>query len=94
MSFWANSEENDLFFQHHLCYGNPGGDAMEEKVILQDLPVSVKGFVFEGEDGDPVIVVNSRLTWEQNRKTFGHEQEHIRKGDMDNINYHEYRKRR
>ena len=34
----------------------------ENEVILQDLPTSVRGFVFQGEDGEPVIVVNSQPT--------------------------------
>ena len=62
----------------------------ENEVILQDLPTSVRGFVFQGEDGEPVIVVNSRLTREQNRKTWNHERDHIRRGDMFEPTYNEY----
>ena len=62
----------------------------ERKVILQDLPTSVRGFVFQGEDGEPVIVVNSRLTREQNIRTYKHEKKHIQRGDMSNENYIEY----
>ena len=57
----------------------------ENTVILQDLPTSVRGFVFLGDDGDPVIVVNSRLTREQNRRTFRHEKEHIRKDELNDL---------
>ena len=64
---------------------------MENRVILQDLPTSVRGFVFQGEDGEPVIVVNSRLTREQNRKTYDHERGHIRRGEMNDPNYIEYK---
>ena len=65
---------------------------MEERdVILQDLPTSVRGFVFQGEDGEPVIVVNSRLTREQNRKTFDHEKKHIRMNELSDPTYNEYR---
>ena len=60
------------------------------EVILQDLPTSVRGFVFRDETGEPVIVVNSRLTREQNIRTFDHEQKHIRLKELDNTNYHEY----
>lgn len=63
----------------------------ETKVILQDLPTSVRGFVFQGEDGEPVIVVNSRLTREQNRKTYRHERRHIKKNQMNEPTYHEYK---
>lgn len=63
----------------------------ESKVILQDLPTSVRGFVFLGEDGEPVIVVNSRLSREQNRKTYRHEKRHIRRNELNDPTYHEYK---
>jgi len=62
----------------------------ETRVILKDLPTSVRGFVFLDDDGEPVIVVNSRLTREQNLKTWKHEKRHIARGDMDNPDYNEY----
>lgn len=58
--------------------------------ILTDLPTSVRGFVFEGEDGEPMIVVNARLTREANRKTYDHEKTHVDRGDMGNQDYTEY----
>ena len=63
----------------------------ENEAILQDLPTSVRGFVFQGEDGEPVIVVNSRLTREQNIRTFDHEQNHIRRNELNEPTYIEYR---
>ena len=63
---------------------------MEDRVILQDLPTSVRGFVFQGEDGEPVIVVNSRLTREQNQKTFRHEKNHIERNELNEPTYNEY----
>ena len=63
----------------------------ENEVILADLPTSVRGFVFLDDEGEPVIVVNSRLTREQNRKTFRHERRHIRRGDLTNKTYREYK---
>ena len=62
----------------------------KNQAILADLPTSIRGFVFLGDDGEPVIVVNSRLTREQNRKTFRHEKRHIRCGDLTNKDYKEY----
>ena len=62
----------------------------ENEVILQNLPTSVRGFVFLGDDGEPVIVVNSRLTREQNLKTFDHEQKHIERGELYEPTYLEY----
>ena len=62
----------------------------EANVILQNLPTSVRGFVFLGDDGDPVIVLNARLTREQNRLTFDHERGHIDRGEMTDTTYNEY----
>lgn len=63
---------------------------MEENMaILQDLPTSVRGFVFLGDDGEPVIVVNSRLTREANRRTFRHEKKHVKKNQLTDKNYKE-----
>ncbi len=63
----------------------------ENEVILQDLPTSVRGFVFQGEDGEPVIVVNSRLTREQNVKTYDHERRHIDRNELNDPTYDEYK---
>ena len=62
----------------------------ENHVILQDLPTSVRGFVFSGEDGEPVIVLNSRLTREANRRTFRHEKDHIQHDELHDLTFHEY----
>ena len=62
----------------------------EDLVFLENLPTSVRGFCFLGEDGEPVIVLNSRLTREQNRKTYEHEKKHIANDDLQNPDYHEY----
>lgn len=62
----------------------------DNRVILEDLPTSVRGFVFRDDDGDPVIVLNSRLTYEQNRRTYKHEQDHILRDDLSDPTYNEY----
>ena len=62
----------------------------ENRVILQDLPTSVRGFVFQDDEGEPVIVVNSRLSREQNRKTFRHEKKHIKLNELTDPAYTEY----
>lgn len=63
---------------------------VEDRVILENMPTSIKGFVFKDDDGAPVIVLNSRLSREQNRRTYEHERRHIDRGDMFNEDYHEY----
>lgn len=59
-------------------------------IRLADLPTSVRGFVYHDDDGEVYIVLNSRLSHEQNLSTYVHELKHIRRGDLDNPNYHEY----
>lgn len=59
-------------------------------VVLKDLPTHVRGFVCLGSDYNPVIIINSRMPVEQQRKTYRHELKHILNGDMYNESYHEY----
>lgn len=54
------------------------------RCILYDLPVSVKGFVREDENGDPVCILNARLTRESNAATLMHELKHIKRHDLTN----------
>ena len=65
---------------------------MEEKrhVVLANLPTSIRGYCYLDSNGDPVIVLNARLTREQNRRTYRHEEDHIERGDMTNEDYNEY----
>ena len=59
-------------------------------VVLKDLPSGIRGFVCLGSDYEPVIVLNSALSREQQRATYRHEMEHILRGEVWNENYHEY----
>jgi Zn-dependent peptidase ImmA (M78 family) len=59
-------------------------------VVLVDLPPHVRGFTCLGSDYNPIIVINSRMSAEQQRKTYKHELEHIRTGQIDDDNYVEY----
>lgn len=59
-------------------------------VRLVDLPPAVRGFCYHDDDGQEYIVLNSRLTREQNQKTYLHEREHIRSGDLTNAAFDEY----
>ena len=56
-------------------------------VVLQDLPVSIHGFICLGSDYEPIIVINSRLSVEQQRKTFRHEMRHLLSGQFDDDAY-------
>jgi len=62
----------------------------ERPALLVDLPTSVRGFCFHDDDGEEFIVLNSRLTREQNCLTYDHERKHIEHGEMYKTNYIEY----
>lgn len=47
----------------------------EVKVLLHDLPCGIRGFVRKKND-DYTIVLNSRLSREQNKRTLKHELDH------------------
>lgn len=52
------------------------------RVVLQDLPTTVRSFCVESPDGYHTIVLNARLNREQNMKSYEHELEHIRRDDF------------
>ncbi len=64
---------------------------MKEDAVMMDLPTSIRGFVYTDADGEPVIVLNSRLTREQNRITYDHERRHIANGEIYDPGYIEYK---
>lgn len=66
----------------------------EVKMIVQDLPTSVHAFCYHDDDGDSYIVVNSRLSREQQEEAYWHEMAHISRGEMYNQKYVEYSGRR
>lgn len=59
-------------------------------IVLKSLPVDVRGFVCLGSDYEPIIVINSRLSREQQLLTYQHELKHLRRGEMYKEDYHEY----
>ena len=63
------------------------------QVMLGDFPPCVKAFVFHDDDGCPIIVVNSRLSIDQQREAYEHEIRHIKNGDMYNLEYKEYERK-
>jgi hypothetical protein len=62
----------------------------DRPAILDNLPTTVRGFCFHDDDGEAFVVVNARLTREQNRRTYDHEKKHIDNGDMYEPTYNEY----
>lgn len=62
-------------------------------VVLEDLPTSVHGFCCLGVDYEPCIIINSRLTKEQQREVYLHEMGHISSGEIYDPGYSEYGRR-
>lgn len=50
-------------------------------VILKDMPTTIPGFV-RACGGHYTIVINARMSYARQRKTFRHEVEHIEHGDL------------
>ena len=58
--------------------------------ILKDLPETIRGFTILGSDYEPIIILNSRMSHEQQQKTYRHEMDHIISGQIDDEGYTEY----
>lgn len=54
----------------------------ETPVYFMNLPTTVRGFVTFGADSEPIIVLNARMSMEQQRKTWIHEVNHIDSGHL------------
>lgn len=52
------------------------------RIVLQDLPVEIKGFTIVDENDYSTIVLNSRYNRETNLETYQHELSHIEGGDF------------
>lgn len=53
------------------------------RTVLYDLPIGCKGFVIhDPETLEPTTVLNSRYTYEMNKKTYDHENKHIERNDL------------
>ncbi len=54
----------------------------EIKVLLINLPYTIKGFSLKTFDDHIIVILNSRLSYEQNRITYEHELLHIKNDDF------------
>lgn len=59
---------------------------MDCRVVLYNLPTSIKGYTVKNIDDTYTILLNSRLTYEQNVKSYKHELKHINNNDFDKDN--------
>ena len=53
----------------------------EYRVVMQDLPCSIRGFILYDSEGFPTIVLNARLSRAMNQRTLKHEMCHLRNND-------------
>ena len=52
-------------------------------VSYEDLPATIRSFVVSNDDSTYTIILNSKLSHEQNLISYIHELEHIKRGDYD-----------
>ena len=57
---------------------------MTPNVYFVELPCRIKGYVCKNEDDTHTIILNSRLSIEQNKQTYVHELNHIENNDFEN----------
>ena len=51
--------------------------------IYYNMPTTIRSYVIPNQDGSYAIVLNSKLSHEQNVKSYNHEIEHILNGDYE-----------
>lgn len=56
---------------------------MDYSVVLRDMPGHVKGFIHEDSTGYGTIVINSRLSHEEQQDIYKHELHHIKGNDFE-----------
>ena len=52
------------------------------RAVLHNMPTDVRGFLVADVEGGHTVVLNARLSWEQNRLTYFHELKHINGNDF------------
>lgn len=48
-----------------------------------DMPTTIRGYTVANQDGSYTVVLNSRISWEQQKETYAHEVGHIKRGDFE-----------
>lgn len=56
---------------------------MISRVVLADLPCTIGGYCVTNAEGEKICVLNAKHSFEGNKKTLLHEQEHITNNDFD-----------
>ena len=58
---------------------------MEYQIKMLNMPTSIRALTVMNEDGSFTIFINCRLSFEQQKKSFLHELEHINNNDFDKM---------
>jgi Zn-dependent peptidase ImmA (M78 family) len=56
---------------------------MEYLTIFKDLPTQIKALTIKNRDDSYTVILNSRLSYEQQRQSFLHELQHITNYDLE-----------
>ncbi|WP_455650944.1 hypothetical protein [Phascolarctobacterium faecium] len=56
---------------------------MISRVVLADLPCTIGGYCVTNADGEKICVLNAKHSFEGNKKTLLHEQEHVANNDFE-----------
>ncbi len=56
---------------------------MDYTCLIVDMPTTIRGFVRENPDGTYTIVINARLSRDEQYEIYLHERNHIIFGDLD-----------
>lgn len=59
------------------------GSIEKANTYLLDMPTSIKAFVKSNHDGSYTIIINARLSDEEQKKAYLHELRHIENGDFE-----------
>lgn len=66
-------------------------DEDDVRIIMQNLPNRIHGFCYHDDDDNVFVVLNARDSHFRNLQTLDHELRHIRRDDLHNKKYKEYK---
>jgi len=59
---------------------------MDINLFYLDMPCRIRGFTYEQDINNYIIVINTKLNAEQQLKAYEHEMKHIKNGDFEKYN--------
>ena len=55
---------------------------MTKEAVLVDMPTTIRSFVRRDADGYETVVINARLSYEEQRERYRHEDGHVQRDDL------------